>query len=87
METWIISVEVLPDEKGGWKIVGHWVNGPAAIIHRTRYKRTAYTWARGFCAAVGSRPSRYGKVELLVKNKKGVIRIKDTLGGTYEATR
>lgn len=83
METWIKTVEVLPDWTGAWKIVAHWNSGHSAIVHRTRYKRTAYTWARGFCTAAGSRPTKYGKIELLVKNKKGVIRVKDTIGEVW----
>lgn len=80
-ETWIILVEVLPDGNGGWKVEAHWNGiGDKALVHRSRWQRSAETWARGFCTAVGSRPETYGPCELNIKNRKGRIRAKDSFG-------
>ena len=64
MKNDIVSIEVLPDSKGGWRIDGHYQSGgEVKVFGHYRLKRNALLIGRGVAMGLGA--------ELRVKNRKG----------------
>lgn len=82
MDNWLTQIEVLKGSKGGWAINGHYKSGSEVkgIAHK-HLKRDAVHLARGYAMAKGeANKAKQRGLELVIKDRKGVIRQKDSFG-------
>ncbi len=74
---WINPVEVV-HEDGGWVVTAH-SGGQRILLRHFHTKTRATLWARGYCRGVATLQAPR-VLELRIKDRKGVIREKDSYG-------